>query len=125
MKRDDDLIRLLMLDLEETSTPITQSHTVSGYNRDQVAYHLAIIVKQGLAEGPSPMYSSSGQSSTIPMAVVALRLTPAGHDFIASIRDDSIWAKVKEKSVAVSGGLTLRVIKELAVAIAKTHLGLP
>jgi hypothetical protein len=124
MKRDDDLIRKLMLDLEAASQPITQDHPVAGYGKDQVAYHLALIVRQGFADGPKPLYPNTGEDPTIPRAVIALRLTPAGHDFIASIRDAGIWAKVKERTASVSGGVALDVLKELAVSLTKAHLGI-
>lgn len=72
---------------------MNHSHSVAGYSRDQVAYHLALIVKSGLAEGPDPIYPSTGEDPTIPTAVIVKRLTPAGHDFISALRDDTAWGK--------------------------------
>ena len=124
MKRDDELIRALMLDLEVATQMVTGDHAVAGYGRDQVAYHLALILKAGFAEGPQPIYSSSGGDPTIPTMVLVLRLTPEAHDFIATIRDDAIWAKVKERTGKVAGGVTLAILKEVGVAVVKQHLGL-
>jgi len=124
MKRDDDLIRALMLDLEQTSQAITGEHKVEGYGRDQVAYHLAQIVRAGFADGPEPRYSNSGGDPTIPQLVIALRLTPEGHDFISSLRDATVWAKVKERTGRVAGGVSLAILKEVAGAVLKQQLGL-
>lgn len=54
MQRDPDLIRALMLILEQATQPVSRNQQVSGYTSDEVAYHLALIVKGGYAEGPEP-----------------------------------------------------------------------
>lgn len=125
MYRNDDLIRSLMLDLEGASSYVNASHTVPGYTRDQVAYHLAQIVKAGYAEGPQPRYASTGADPTIPIAVVVARLTPAGHDLIATLRDDTVWAKVKERLMKVGGSASLEVIGQVGAAVSKQLLGIP
>ncbi len=74
MRRDDDLIRSLLLDLEVANDHVNDSHAVPGYMRDQIAYHLALIVKAGYAEGPQPRYSSTGSDPTIPIGVLVTLL---------------------------------------------------
>ena len=125
MRRDDDLLRKLMLDLELAKSRIFHSHEVSGYTQDQVAYHLALILKAGFAEGGVPRYLSDGSDPTIPSAVVVSRLTPDGHDFIDEVRDDAVWANVKERTAKVGGSVSLEVLKQLAGAVAKQMVGLP
>lgn len=124
MTRDDDLIRTLMLVLEQANSYINDSVVVEGYTRDQVAYHLGLIVRAGYAEGPQPRYSSSGSDPTIPLAVVVNRLSPAGHDFIAALRDDTVWAKVKERLAKVGGTASLDIIGQVGASITKQMLGL-
>src|SRR5690348_16306862 len=110
MRRDDDLIRRLMLDLEQVTRPIGQAHQVPGYTQDQVAYHLALILRAGMAEGLEPRYASTGGDPTIPAVVLVKRLTPAGHDFIANLRDDTVWARVKERAVKAGGTMSLELL---------------
>lgn len=124
MRRNDDLIRKLMLDLEVANSRVFHSHQVDGYTQDQVAYHLALMIKAGLAEGAEPRYRNDGSDSTIPAAVFVSRLTPAGHDFISEIRDDTVWAKVKERTVKVGGSVSLEVLKQIAGAVVKQLVGL-
>jgi len=124
MKRDDDLIRALMLDLEEASQALTGDHKVDGYSRDQVAYHLAQIVRAGFADGPKPLYPSTGDDPTVPFAVIAQRLTPSGHDYISTLRDAAVWARVKAQAGKIAGGATLAILKELGAAEIKRRLGL-
>ncbi|SFV27765.1 MULTISPECIES: DUF2513 domain-containing protein [unclassified Pseudoxanthomonas] len=124
MTRDDDLIRKLMLILEQANSYVNDNLVVEGYTRDQIAYHLGLIVRAGYAEGPQPRYSSSGSDPTIPLAVVVNRLSPAGHDFIAALRDDTVWAKVKERLAKVGGSASLDVIGQVGASVAKQMLGL-
>ena len=124
MTRDDDLIRTLMLVLEQASNYVNDGLVVEGYSRDQVAYHLGLIVRAGYAEGPGVRYGSTGSNSTIPLNVVITRLSPAGHDFIASLRDDTVWAKVKERLAKVGGSASLEIIGQVGTAITKQMLGL-
>lgn len=124
MTRDDDLIRKLMLILEQANSYVNDNLVVEGYTRDQIAYHLGLVVRAGYAEGPQPRYSSSGSDPTIPLAVVVNRLSPAGHDFIAALRDDTVWAKVKERLAKVGGSASLEVIAQVGASITKQMLGL-
>ncbi|MFA1261862.1 DUF2513 domain-containing protein [Xanthomonas axonopodis pv. fascicularis] len=125
MIRDDDLIRNLMLVLEQANSYVNDDYVIEGYTRDQVAYHLGLIVRAGYAEGPQPRYSSSGDDPTIPLAVVVRRLTPEGHDFIATLRSDTVWAKVKERLAKVGGTASLEIIGQLGTAMTKQVLNLP
>ncbi|RDS80871.1 DUF2513 domain-containing protein [Dyella monticola] len=124
MRRNDDLIRKLMLDLENANEHVTDKHLVDGFGRNEVAYHLALIVKSGYAEGKT-LYGNASTDTTIPSAVVVIRLTPSGHDFISTVRDPKIWSKVKERAASVAGGVTLEILKQLGSAVLKQHLGLP
>ena len=124
MQRNDDLIRQLMLDLEKANSATNDDHPVEGYSRDAVAYHLALIVKSGLAEGPKPLYPSDGSDPSIPRAVIVMRLTPQGHDFLANLRDDKIWAKVKERTVKAGGSVSLDLLGQIGGAVIKQMLSL-
>ena len=114
-----------MLVLEQATDYVNDNLTVEGYSRDQVAYHLGLIVRAGYAEGPQPRYSSTGSDPTVPMAVVVSRLTPVGHDFIASLRDDTVWTKVKDRLAKVGGSASLEIMGQVGATITKQMLGLP
>lgn len=124
MKKNADLFRQLMLDMESSDRPITHDHEVPGYTRDEVAYHLALIVKSGFVDGPKPVYYMDGTNSTIPGAVLALRLTPAGHDFIDNLRDETVWKKVKERVATAGGSVSIEILGQLGVSVTKQLLGL-
>ena len=76
MKRIDDLILKLLLEVEGDEKP-----DLSGYSEDQQKHHIAMVVKSGLAEGDIIDDGGGGVETAI-----ATELTPAGHDYLARWR---------------------------------------
>jgi len=90
MPRDMDLIRKLMLQFEHDDSSIPE-----GYSKEEVAYHVKQMVKSGLIEAAVVEAPSPGKMK--PTQFIFRDITPAGHDFIAAIRNDGIWSKLKTK----------------------------
>ncbi len=105
MKRDFELIRKLLLDIEGEEVDL------SPFTEDQILYHKALLLEAGLAEGPKPHYPSQ-KSSEIPDLVIIKKLTWEGHDFIGAIRNEEHWKKAKEWIKEAGKILTLETIKE-------------
>ena len=121
MRREMDLIRELLLKLEAipmrrggivTISPDDEAVAVPGYDHDQINYHLAQILKSGYID----------EGGNHPMVGIGFRcLTPAGHDFLDSVRDPETWAKTK-KAAAGAGGFTLDLLKDLAKGLIKKQI---
>lgn len=122
MKRNWDLVRDIMLEVESLS-PGTQTFAqtleVPGYDRSEVDQHCALLVKEGLLEGRALNTFGGG------VHVHISGITWAGHDWLASIRSESIWAETKGLAKSKGVDLTFDLIKTIAVAFVKVHLGLP
>jgi hypothetical protein len=88
MKRDMELIRLLLLQQETGEAP----PELNSYNKELVVYNAALAIGAGLLDG-SVVPNESGQ----PSGACILGLTWAGHDFLDSTRDPKIWKLAKEK----------------------------
>ena len=123
MRRNPELVRKLMLAIEQTSQPLTDQAQIDSYSRDEVAYHMRLIIEAGLAQG-SAMEDHSGGNTTVPRAVVIFRMTNAGHDFIDSVRGDTVWNAVTDKVKTLGGSFTLNVLQQLALKVLLTHAGL-
>lgn len=99
MKRDFDLIRILLLEREGDTLV-----DLSPYNQDQINYHKALIIEAGLAEGP--VHYPSSHVTDIPDAVDLLKLTWEGHEFLDKARSDTTWNRAKsflhDKGVTLS-----------------------
>lgn len=116
MKRDMELVRLSLLEVErEEPAP-----DLSGYTEDQKVYRMALCIEAGLVDG---VIVPDGNG--YPAATSAIRLTWKGHEFLDAARNDTIWKKtlahVKKAGIAV----TLPVLEDLLKKGAKEILGLP
>lgn len=117
MKRDMDLIRKILLWMEENDDHEIE---IEGYSDDQVGHHCYLLMKAGLIEAAD----SSAMDSFAPTAI-PLSITWAGHEFLDSAKDNKIWAAAKEKVIGPAGGVAFAVLLEWLKAEAKRRLGLP
>ena len=92
MKRDMELVRLILLKIEEEyrSTAIYNLN-ISGYDMETVAYHCKILNEAGLISDYGARYSDKSVWS-----FDVGSLTREGNDFLDKIRDNSQWKKVKD-----------------------------
>ena len=114
MKRDMDLIRLLLLKVEGEEQP-----ELTGYTEDQRTYHLALLIEAGLVDG-----SVSFDASGFPDAVQTTKLTWEGHEFLDAARNDAIWRKALEKAKVAGATVSIAILKQLLARAAKDCLGI-
>ena len=88
MKRDMDLIRMLLLQQEGGE----RMPGLDEYPAKVQAHHAALLIDAGLIEGVTQK-DRTGQVARFHI----LRLTWAGHDFLDAARSDTVWNKAKEK----------------------------
>lgn len=106
MKRNDDLIRSLLIEYEANDDwlILAEGDTKSASKKErEIGYHQILMADEGLLT----RVSSS-----------ALRITSYGHDYLDAIRSDNVWDKTKLGAAKV-GGMTLGMMKDLAVAYLK------
>jgi hypothetical protein len=114
VKRDMDLIRLLLLQIEGE-----ESLDLSDYTKKEVRYHRRLLIEAGLAYG-SVMEDGSGE----PAAVVTTRLSWEGHEFLDAARNQSLWDKTKEIISKVNVSVTFPIVKEILTILLKEQLGI-
>ena len=93
MKRDLNIFRTILLDLEHCKEPffIGDLNDIFPDVKPYAAYyHLTLLKDCNLVDYKSLGYSETPEK----MHVISLRLTAQGHDFIDSIRDDSAFANL-------------------------------
>jgi len=116
MKRDMNLIRLLLLETEgEEPKP-----DLSAFSEDRRLYHSALLIEADLVHGQI-IEDSNGQ----PAGTVILRLTWAGHEFLDAARNDNIWHKAGERVKKSGVDVTISLMKEILNQLLKQSLGLP
>lgn len=116
MRRDPELIRLLMLRLEGWEKPSTAIYSMpysklspeEGYSEDEVHYHVSQILQNGWVDTAGAPWHMS-VSGTFTFA----GLTPSGHDFVDSVRDEEVWRLTKNGLKGI-GSYTLQTLATLA-----------
>jgi hypothetical protein len=115
MKRDMDLIRLLLLQVEGDEKA---AEKVKTYPELEVVYNAKLLVDAGLVDGD---VADTGDIKTT--GVVMTDLTWAGHDFLDAARDDTIWKKAKQNVMKPAAAYTFEIVKEYLKAEIKMKLG--
>lgn len=120
MKRDLKLVRLILLAMEHHAHGFAPPDlTVAGYDPDTIGHHVWLMQQGGLVTAVSVVAQGDESPTAIPGSI-----TWKGHDFVASVRNDTVWRKVL--AVMKDKGLTLpfSVVQELALKFAKELAGL-
>lgn len=122
MKRDLELIRKLLIHLEEKPTDemITELE-IDSCNKDEVMYQLILMDQAGFIRCER-IVSSSTPDRVI--KVHPFSLTWQGHEFLEAARNKKIWKSAIGKIQGASGSISVEVLKDLLVAMAKEGVGL-
>lgn len=95
MKRDWEIIRTILLRLEEASTANTNltPGKIPEFPEQEVAYNMRLLDQAGYLSGK--FHESRSGSGTINAAIVT-NLTNAGHVLLDAIRSETVWEKTKD-----------------------------
>ena len=118
MKRDMDLARQIMLELEQMSyTGRWVNIAVPGHSDEEVGYHIMQLYGAGfvdavdLAQFPFADWKAKG-------------LTWQGHEFLDAARDQNTWNQAKKTIGEKGGSLTFDVLKGVLTQLARQTVGL-
>jgi len=114
MKRDFELVRLILLEFEARDAKGQNPIAPEGYSNEEIRYHVEILVEAGFVGADD----ISRLGITRPT-----QLTWQGHEFLDSIRDSSQWGKIKTILTEKSLSLTFDSIKTAAAVLVKGALG--
>lgn len=119
MKRDLDLIRKMVLAIEDAESGWAPELSFEGYTPSQVGYHAYLLVDAGLAKG----VDSTVHGGQAPTALIT-SLTWAGHEFAEAARDDTRWNKALGIVMEKGGAISFEVLKQLLTFLMKGAFGL-
>ncbi len=120
MKRDMELVRKMILAVEDSPTGYAPDDLrIDGYTDDQLAYHAYLAIEGGLAKGAITTHmGSSSPSGQI------VSLTWEGHDFAATAREDSRWRRAMRIIQEKGAGATIDIVKDVLLRLTRGDLGL-
>src|SRR5260370_40543363 len=101
MKRDMDIIRMMLMHQESGEAP----PGLSKYPEDLVVYNIALMKDAGLI-----VASILDDEKGSPRGAIIIRMTWGGHDFLDAVRDDNVWRKAKEKVLKPTASCTFSLL---------------
>lgn len=111
MKRDLNLMRQIMLDLEEYDiiqrdiAEIYPNKTIEEWTK--ISYHVKLLAGAGYITLDQPLLGYGFYNYVI------CDITNQGHDFISMTTNSSIWNKMLPKLEAIGGVITIEIVKAL------------
>ncbi len=113
MKRDWDLIRTILFELEKADpTAGWVELDIEDYTPRAVAEHVRLLDEAGLIEVQD--VTTMGDYDWR-----AKRLTWEGHEFLNDARSDTLWKRAKELVAEKVGGVSFEVMKAVLVQLAR------
>jgi hypothetical protein len=116
MKRDMDLVRKILFQVEKQDEPEDLVLSLEGYADEVVAHHIFLMGEAGLLS----VTDTSSRGYPLPTAI-ANYITWKGHEFLDVARSDTLWEKVKKKVKdslpSVSYEVLSNLLKEEAISL--------
>lgn len=101
-------IREILLAAEEDK----MDEFAEGCDYEKAMYHMRLLAEAGLIEGLATLDGFDFE-----------RMTWAGHEFLDSIRSDSVWEQTVVEINKVGGSVALETLKAVAAAVAVKLMG--
>lgn len=118
MKIDLQLLREILESVEsEPPGCLVQSVNTNCPDIHTVTEHIRIMIDDGLMTGEAMVSRVHGSH------FVLNGLTIKGHELLSSIRNNTVWHKLREKAEAIGGGFTISIITELGQKYLKELFG--
>lgn len=125
MKRDLEYLRSILKAIEAAPTGnqvMANTLDPAPYTGAELYEHLRLLNDAGFIEA---RFLPEVEGERALPATRIYRLTWSGHDYLAAVGDDKVWAKTKERLGPKLVSVSLEVVKSVAVAVMKHQLGLP
>jgi hypothetical protein len=120
MKRDLDLVRQLMLQIEALPAAPPVQYRMSEIEDPVLLAHLELLIEAGLVNGR--ISRSQGTRGDV---ISVSGLSWQGHEWIEMVRSQSVWNEVKSAVLDGGGVLTFELTKAVAAKIFRARLALP
>ena len=118
MKRDMELLRMVMLEAEKSTDPYELTDPkFEGHNETEISYHIALLDDAGLLHGQD-------RSAIGVFRWSAGALTWAGHEFVEAVRDDSVWKEALAINAKSGGGMVFEILNKALMQVLEKRAGL-
>jgi hypothetical protein len=115
MKRDMELIRRILIEIQSRKDVKPREVTIEGVDDTIVFRHVELLAHAGYIE------FIKSEPLNAPHGIIMIKeLSWEGHDFVNALENDGVWNKIKQKlSAAELADLPLSVLKSVGVGLLK------
>ncbi len=118
MKRDMELIRMVMLEAEKSKDPYELiDPKLEGHSETEISYHIALLDDAGLLHGQD-------RSAIGVFRWSAGMLTWAGHEFVEAVRDDDVWKEALAITAKSGNGTVFELLNKALMRVLEKRAGL-
>ncbi|HUU97323.1 MAG TPA: DUF2513 domain-containing protein [Phycisphaerae bacterium] len=122
MKRDLELVRKLLIFFEDKPDGAhVEVPPIEGYSELQIKYHLVLMHEAAFLRCERILSSTDPQRV---IYVIPFELTWQGHEFLQSVKDDTLWRKLNDRVVKASASWTFGILTEWLKHEIKQRIGL-
>jgi hypothetical protein len=114
MTRDMDLIRKILLAVQARKDVTPRPIVIDGVDEDILGRHVEMLLDAGMIEGVSGRSGSRHYKH-----ILVKDLSWSGHDFVATLANDTVWNKLKETLSTEMTSLPLVIVKDAGMALLK------
>ena len=120
MKRDMELVRKVLLATEENPDPIFRltNLNIDGYTQVEISYHVKMLSDAGFVTAQNLTTQNDG------LCWMPKSLTWEGHEFLDTIKNDTVWRKTTEFVIETGGAISVETLTAVATGLAKAHFGI-
>lgn len=113
------LIREILLYIENSKNDNISVYDmkIRNYTVEEISYHCNLLLDKEYIIAYFNRFLNGRE-------LVVKRMTMQGHEYLNSIRDETIWNQTLEKIKSVGSSMTLSMVQTLANAIAMKTLGI-
>ncbi|ANU17294.1 hypothetical protein BBI11_09790 [Planococcus maritimus] len=114
MKRDMDLVRELLLLIEAQEDDSQELKLPPSIDEKVAKYHLKLLEQAGYIKVSRFAVGDN-------MTWLFSSLTWDGQEFLAAIKNDTVWNRVKQSVKEKGGSIPFEVLKSLAIKMSATY----
>ena len=114
MKRDMDLVRKILFEIEGKPPFECSDIKIDGYDMQAIAYHCEMLYNEGYIKNYFGV-TCDGFDGVLKFGVQDL--TWEGHELLESIRQDTVWNRTKQTIKEKGLSMAIGTIKTISTAI--------
>ena len=116
MKRDMDLVRAILLELERAEGYASHPFLIDGQAESAVGFHCHLMLQAGLITGQETTAFGDPSPSAMPLCI-----TWEGYEFLEAARSATLWGRAKTLA-ASTGNSSFKVLIDSLAQLAITQI---